>query len=68
MTRRGGITIKTRRLYEVNVTIQVRADDDEQAWRLVHDFCAYYITGRKLDPYVVDFFLLEEAATEVTDG
>jgi hypothetical protein len=57
--------VMMRTLYEVEVSVKVMAEDDEQAWRLVHDYLAATITAPPFDNNVVDFDLLEEAAHRV---
>lgn len=53
------------RLWNVEVQVKVRADDEDQAWRRVHDYMAATITGpdELKSEYVVDFDILEESVT-----
>lgn len=54
--------------WNVEVQFTVKADDDEEAWKKVHDAMAYYFNGGtsdRIDSGIEDFELLEEAATEI---
>jgi hypothetical protein len=57
------------KLFNVEVQVKVRADDEDEAWRRVHDYMAATITGpgEVTSDYVVDFDILDNAATEETE-
>jgi hypothetical protein len=52
-------------VWNVEVQVKVRAANEDEAWRRVHDYMAATITGPETvrDPRVFDFDLLEESAT-----
>lgn len=57
--------------YNVEVQLTVIAESADDAWRKAHDTMAYYLNGGTADPImggVVDFELLDEAATEIPEA